>query len=1425
MLKKLKLSSGQLYNYFRQAVKIDLNIKIKSVQNTLNVDKLSLYLQELIDLPYLLKRYPTGPKTHAEFLSKEKEFDPNPLFISKFYCAQLNFELNSKISPLKHYLLEGTDLGLNPSPLFNTNHYLSISADVAQEKINPLFHFLKFGILEGRSPIPFEKVCLKEIKIEAAKILDIDPSNPLGYFFLTAAGCEKTILDDLILTDNRNSKEKLYAFIGAIHNYRVQGLFAEATMLIHDFYIAQKNPESIKKTCCMLLQPIAFISELNNDLKTAIETYELINRIEARKLNPTDSLYKLKKLYITQLYEEKGIDYVQTIVELQNNSVGQYVENEIISVKNYCYKHQKTYQEFRAERSILPPDIQFFEEHVKLESMCGDLTAAAQYLSFLNDCHTFSKSNVILIGNYAVYDKAAHPLSADMVFGDSICIAQKNDKILIEHSIKKSIYEKHGLMMFGVQSDQYGHWLVEFLPRMLTFDSETCPSNIPIYIDEGMPESHLESLKLLNTRKRRIIKMPIARTVNFGRLGVSPVPAFFPLDTKPGRQIYDTVWPSDMFEALRTKVLTLVAKKLPKAESTPKWFFISRKAYSSRQIVNEDEIRIFLESIGFHTITPEKLTFINQVKLFRDAEIIIGSCNSSLTNCLFSNKNCKVLGLIHDLNTFNYRGFASIITAGGAELLFVRGERKATEENKHPFHSSFTIPLQKLKSALIKFLCSGSSNEDNSKHIDLRKNLINELFFQEHVSQYSPSLTIQDYLLMGAKAALNPNPFFCDSYYRKQLSDPLPPLMTPLEHYLYKGARLGLNPSPFFNTTFYFELYSDVGTSNMNPLTHFIHHGYYEGRLPISFGTANLSELANISAENLKKGISIDFSTLLLTLYRTYQGDIAQTISFYTSITSISFQRLFLSGLISIADKIMEEGRRLETLEIYKFIVPLIPDNFFLRLQLGLLLTSLGYIEEAQNQFKLILESDVQGDIQKLAQTEFNILSRETQKINGCIEQAKIAFAKSNIKAGLDLIKQIQIIKPDIQDFNELVRNNINYPINNVISNYNIESVPNRLLLFDTSFPSKFSSFRYGELLAYLKYIPESDIYSQLWDARSLEKTNFIDLALRLNQEENIPLERINAFHPARNFDAKIIYCVFLINACSILEHIESQKKSKLIFTLFPGGEFDLNRPKTDLKLNKIFTSKHFEQVIVTNNLSYNYLIEKELCDPTKILSIFGGPVPMVWSYEEKEFIRENYKDSARAINVCFVAKKYTAFGIEKGYDVFAKLVQAYANDTRIHFHIIGDWTNKIFDLSNAKNVTFYGIQPASFFESFYLKMDAIISPNISSYELNGGCGSFDGFPTTGCVEAGLNGVAMFLTDSLGLNNSFNGTPVFIPGEEFELINRDIDQIIAVLEKYLDDPCQLSKLGMKGRQALLREFNFQKQMIPRIDFLKSKLYS
>ncbi len=73
--------------------------------------------------------------------------------------------------------------------------------------------------------------------------------------------------------------------------------------------------------------------------------------------------------------------------------------------------------------------------------------------------------------------------------------------------------------------------------------------------------------------------------------------------------------------------------------------FISRKDAAVRKVLNEQEVFKVFEKYGFQEYVLGEMSIIEQIALFEQAEIIIGSLGSGMTNIIFCNPNVKIFDI------------------------------------------------------------------------------------------------------------------------------------------------------------------------------------------------------------------------------------------------------------------------------------------------------------------------------------------------------------------------------------------------------------------------------------------------------------------------------------------------------------------------------------------------------------------------------------------------------------------------------------------------------------------------------------------------------------------------------------------------------------------------------------------------------------
>ena len=149
-----------------------------------------------------------------------------------------------------------------------------------------------------------------------------------------------------------------------------------------------------------------------------------------------------------------------------------------------------------------------------------------------------------------------------------------------------------------------------------------------------------------------------------------------------------------------------------------------------------------------------------------------------------------------------------------------------------------------------------------------------------------------------------------------------------------------------------------------------------------------------------------------------------------------------------------------------------------------------------------------------------------------------------------------------------------------------------------------------------------------------LSKHNYDVLELR--KKYNWISKKTTFFKRRTNVNTKLFYCVFISNLYNNLSWLE-KFNIPFVFTLYPGGGFEVNNPEVDRKLRLIFSSSNFKKVIVTQFYTKQYLENNNLCDKDKICLIYGCVVPQK-SLEINLQNKKYYLKDKDTFDICFCA-------------------------------------------------------------------------------------------------------------------------------------------------------------------------------------------
>jgi hypothetical protein len=164
----------------------------------------------------------------------------------------------------------------------------------------------------------------------------------------------------------------------------------------------------------------------------------------------------------------------------------------------------------------------------------------------------------------------------------------------------------------------YYHWVMDALPRLSVLEQFDELRDAKMIVPEPLTSYHRETLQLAGIRPDRL------HGVGDGCWEVERL--FFPqlLSASCNPSTHVATW-------LRQRFLGTATRE----PSGPKKIYVSRRD-AKRQVLNEPDIISAMEARGFTVVCPGDLNFVQQVALFRQAEVVVGPHGAAFANMVFA---------------------------------------------------------------------------------------------------------------------------------------------------------------------------------------------------------------------------------------------------------------------------------------------------------------------------------------------------------------------------------------------------------------------------------------------------------------------------------------------------------------------------------------------------------------------------------------------------------------------------------------------------------------------------------------------------------------------------------------------------------------------------------------------------------------------
>ena len=268
------------------------------------------------------------------------------------------------------------------------------------------------------------------------------------------------------------------------------------------------------------------------------------------------------------------------------------------------------------------------------------------FLGCMNDAKIYSKDFLVLSPDNQIFMESA--LSKDEVLEENGVL----DTMLWPRW--RSISGSFVLLATPWSDRYYFHWVLDALPRLAIIEQFAQLNSLPLIVPGKLTSFHHESLDLAGVSADRLF--------SFDGSAWQVDTLYFPqlLGPTGNPSPHAVAW-------LRSRFLS---REPGKPAVAKRRIYLTRRDTSQRRVLNEEEIIDYLAGIGFEIVCPSQMSFSEQIRLFRNVEIVIAPHGGGSTNMVFAPKGATLIEFFGD-NYINgcYWALTSICGQSYASLI------------------------------------------------------------------------------------------------------------------------------------------------------------------------------------------------------------------------------------------------------------------------------------------------------------------------------------------------------------------------------------------------------------------------------------------------------------------------------------------------------------------------------------------------------------------------------------------------------------------------------------------------------------------------------------------------------------------------------------------------------------------------------------
>jgi hypothetical protein len=315
----------------------------------------------------------------------------------------------------------------------------------------------------------------------------------------------------------------------------------------------------------------------------------------------------------------------------------------------------------------------------------------------LDDAVVSGKSDLVLTEREALLDYQRDelgkvPLDLDV---DPVVVEAGSEEVslVVDAGASESEALDVAMPLVGVQTYNFGHWLMQFLPRVLACQDRPGFADVVLLIDRQMPPQHVEALRWLVGANHPVRALGLGEAVRVRRLWTCSNPVYTPLFPQRGSSAARDLMVVDG-QAFGGLLARAGARSDGAVAGSARRIFLARKSSQHRAMVNKREVEEWFAARGFEIHDFGELGFGEQLALVRGADVIVGPSGSSLMMTFFAGPGTRI-GILNNPFLQDHEWYAAVAAGLGQRLSVLTGPVVA-DDQYYDYRAAYTIDVDGL---------------------------------------------------------------------------------------------------------------------------------------------------------------------------------------------------------------------------------------------------------------------------------------------------------------------------------------------------------------------------------------------------------------------------------------------------------------------------------------------------------------------------------------------------------------------------------------------------------------------------------------------------------------------------------------------------------------------------------------------------------